>query len=200
MLLAPRGRARGTALLAVLLACPGPGKPPPKQCAAAEPVGDAQKPIELLPFGFDEVGQRVLLINRSPLYLAIPGQGGYVLYAGVAARNLDGCNPRLQAQLVDKVSGKALTGFDERSLHLVAAEDGFWYPAKAALASRGEVANIPACPDALHQGVAGRIATLHLEVEDTNGKKASLDLEVVPTCLREDQRCACLCGPDPGGC
>jgi hypothetical protein len=151
--------------------------------------------MELLPIAQDAQGNLVVLHDGDPLVVHIPPQGGYVFYAGVAARNLEACGVQVTADLIDPASGQAMTGLDMRVTNLVEPRNGFYWPAGVF-----GVANIPACPDALHLGVVNRRAILRMDVLDAQGRGARLELPVTPACPPGDSRCACICGPDAGRC
>ncbi|MGZ6142393.1 MAG: hypothetical protein ACXWLM_03590 [Myxococcales bacterium] len=178
-------------LLLALAGCPGPQRPP--SCTVQ---GDAAQPVELLPIAADGSGNLHALHDGDTVLLQKPSQGGFVVYAGAAARNLDPCLVQLTAELIDPSTGNPLTGLDQRQADLVSQSGGYWWPAS----ELGDLANIPSCPDALHVGVVGRPAILRVDVLDATGRGARVETRVTPVCPAGDATCACVCGPDPGGC
>ena len=176
------------ALLLALSSCPEGPSPRPR-CAV---VGDASKPIALLPIAADASGSLHALHDGDAVQLQVPSQGGFVIYAGVAATNLNRCL-QSTAQLIDVATGKPLTGLDQRNADLVNEEAGYFWPPDLF-----ETPNIPACPDALHVGVANRSATLRVDVVDQDGRTGRAEVRITPVC--SDATCACICGPDPTHC
>ena len=177
--------------LVLLLGCPGPQ--PPATCAV---LGDAAQPVALLPFAADAQGALHALHDGDTVLLQKPPQGGFVIYAGAAARNLSPCAVQYTAELIDPSTGNPLTGLDQRHADLVSASGGYWWPASGL----GQLANIPSCPDALHVGVVGRSTILRVDVLDSGGRGARVETQVTPVCPAGDSSCACVCGPDPTGC
>jgi hypothetical protein len=178
-----------TALLLALFSCPqDPATHPP--CGI---VGDATKPIALLPVAADASGTLHALHDGDDVLLQKPSQGGFVIYAGVAATNVNRCL-RSTAQLIDRAGGQPLTGIDQRNTDLLGEQAGYFWPQ-----SIFQTPNIPACPDALHVGVVGRAAILRVDVLDTDGRTGRVEVLVTPVCSG-DASCTCVCGPDPTHC
>lgn len=178
-------------LLLLLAACPGPQKP--LSCTLQ---GDAAQPVQLATISADTNGNLHALHDGDTLLLQKPPQGGYVLYAGAAARNVDPCLVQQSAELIDPASGNPLTSLDQRQANLVNAVDGYLWPD----GQLSHIPNIPACPDALHVGVVGREAILRVDVQDALGRGARIETRVTPVCAAGDTYCACVCGPNPSGC
>jgi len=151
--------------------------------------------MQLEAIAVDTSGALSPLHDGDAVLLMKPPQGGYVIYAGAAARNLPSCGATVTAYLIDSASGTPLTNLDQRRADFTLQSGGFWFPAQI----YSQTPNIPACPDALHVGVAGRSATLHVEVADAQSRKGSVDARVVVSCAG-DARCVCVCGPDPSKC
>lgn len=181
--------------LAPLIALAGCGGTPPPPHSCATPAGDLAQPIQLQAIAVDASGAIVQLHDGDPLLLQKPSQGGYVLYAGAAARNLMPCGATVTASLLDRSTGSPLTGIDQRRADFTVAAGGFWQSAQP----YSQTPNIPACPDALHVGVVGRAAILHVTVSDAQSRSAAIDLNVSVSC-GGDAACACACGPDPTHC
>jgi hypothetical protein len=193
--------ARAPLLLALFLCgCPHWFNPTRHTPCVPGVVGDASAKLELEALGLDASGAAHVLQDGDPLLFHVPGQGGYVLFAGAGARNLEGCGAAVTAQLIDPASGNPITNKDQRPVDFEVESGGFWVPADDSLTA--QLANIPACPDALGQGFTGRTATLQVTVQDAGGRSATITRKVVPTCPAGDKQCACVCGPNfhPGGC
>ena len=183
----------------LLAACPGPAPVPP-ECGVF--AGDPSAPLQIEPVGLVPGGQYAPLDDGATLQLTQPAQGGFVLYVGARARNLDPCGVTLSAQLLDPGSGPPLTNLDRRRADLLArTADGWFLPGAAHLTS--EFPNVPACPDALGRGIDGRDAVLEIVLTDARGRTARATRKVVPRCTAVSAiGCSCVCGPDyrPGGC
>jgi hypothetical protein len=184
------------AALLLLCACPGPTPPPPEKCVPPRLVGDLSQPLQLLPISLDAAGTLHALQDGDTVLLQKPPQGGYVIYAGAAARNLEACAAVITAQLVDVASGAPITGLDQRNVNFTVASAGYFWPSNGFT----QTPNIPSCPDALHQGVVGRSAILRADVTDASQRTARVEVRVKPVCAADDSRCPCICGPNPSGC
>lgn len=183
------------AAIALLVACDGPAAPP-RGCQPPRPVGDLSQPVALLPIALDGQGALGALHDGDTVLLQRPPQGGYVIYAGAAARNLEACGAQITAQLLDAATGVPITGLDQRQADFTVESGGYFWPANGFT----QAANIPSCPDALHQGVVGRSAVLRVEVKDAAQRAARVEVKVTPVCPPGDARCPCLCGPNPAAC
>jgi hypothetical protein len=157
--------------------------------------GDLTQPLQLETVAVDASGALLPVRDGDSILLQKPPQGGYVIYAGAAARNLMSCHATVTAYLIDAASGSALTNLDQRTADFTLPGGGFFFPAQ----TYSQTPNIPACPDALHVGVAGRSATLHVQVTDWQSRTATIETRVVVSC-GGDARCTCLCGPNPSSC
>ena len=181
--------------LLLLLGCPTPEGVPDGGCF----VGEADGAVELLPIAVDEQGGMFAIADGGSLVLQRPPQGGYVLFAGAAARNLDGCGVSMSAQLLDPATGQSASNLDRRPASLTQAREGYFWPQPAN--ARSQVNNIPVCPDALHSGgITGHTVILRVDAQDVTGRTGHVELPVVPVCRPGDANCACICGPNPGGC
>jgi len=175
--------------LLAIFSCPGPVPRPP--CGV---VGDATQPVALLPIAADGDHNLHALHDGDTVQLQRPPQGGFVIYAGVAATNL---NRRLlsSAELIDAATGQPLTNLDQRNADLAIEQDGYFWPPEIY-----QTPNIPACPDALHVGVVNHAAILRVDVLDMDGRAGRAEVHVTPVCGAGDKSCACLCGPNPTHC
>ena len=176
------------AALLALFSCPRTSPHPP--CGI---VGDAARPVALLPIAADGAGNLHALHDGDSLQLQRPPQGGFVIYAGVAATNLNRCLLSA-AELIDPASGSPLTNLDQRNADLAIDQAGYFWPPDVF-----QTPNIPACPDALHVGVVNRSAILRVDVQDIDGRTGRAEVRVTPVC-GDDKSCACLCGPNPTHC
>ncbi len=159
-------------------------------------MGDLSQPVQLLAIALNSQGVLQALHDGDSVLLQKPPQGGYVIYAGAAGRNLEACKAVITAQLIDPASGAAITGLDQRDADLTVASAGYFWPENGIT----QTPNIPSCPDALHLGVVGRSAILRVDVTDANQRTARIEVNVTPACAAGDSHCPCNCGPNPGGC
>src|SRR5262249_19886833 len=111
------------ALLLALLQC----SPAPRGNCAQKAVGDSSKPMALTVITIEPGGNVAIVNPGDPLYLQAPPQGGFVIYAGVAGTNLQQCDVDVRAELIDPVSGNAISNLDEREADLTAPKDGIYY-------------------------------------------------------------------------
>jgi hypothetical protein len=174
---------------------------PSERCAVGF-IGDRGKPIELALVFTDGVAPDVSpLAPMQPLPLEPPPQGGYVMYAGARARNLDGCGVIVRGDYFDEFGNQA--GMDERSTNLVVRADGWGWPDAQHLS---EIPNLSACPDVSHLDIQGHPYNLRIRVTDRSGRMAEQMVPIVPTCMLSDAAvqadCICQCSADftPGKC
>jgi hypothetical protein len=178
----------------VLAGCPGP-PPQPPQCTPQRAQGDLTQPLQLIPIALDPGGALRELHDGDSIVLQRPPQGGFVVYGGAAARNVEACGATITAQLIDPASNAPMSGLDQRRTDFVVERDGYFWPANGFT----QTGNIPACPDLLGGGVASRDAILRVDVTDADGRSARAEVHVKPSC-NGDSACACICGPNPGAC
>jgi len=174
--------------LLAIFSCPGPVPRPP--CGI---VGNIAAPVALLPIAADGNGNLHALHDGDTVLLQRPSQGGFVIYAGVAATNLNRCLLST-AELIDPATGNPLTNLDQRNADLAIEQAGYFWPPDVF-----QTPNIPACPDALHVGVVDRSAILRVDVADIDGRTGRAEVRVTPVC-GDDKSCACICGPNPTHC
>lgn len=165
------------------------------------PIGDRAQPIEIVAVHWIAGGTVVDLVDGADVDLVRPLQGGKVVYVGVRARNVDGCNLQLTAALRDR-STQQVIALEQRPVRLVDGGDGWGWPDS----TFDHLANVPACPNAAAiQDVDGSTWGLELRLEEPGGRMAETSLTVVPQCRLTDQRNECECECDSefqigGGC
>jgi hypothetical protein len=121
-----------------------------------------------------------------------PPQGGYVMYIGAAARNLDSCNVNLAGTLRDPVSGNEL-GFDARDTNLVVGSDGW---GRSDASNNSNESNVNACPDYTTVDHVNATFDLEMKVTDRKGRTASVTHSVKLVCdatLSPSQFANCVC-------
>jgi hypothetical protein len=156
------------------------------------PIGDRSRPIEIRAQTWVP-GQPELddLSNPGGVYLVRPIQGGKVIYVGVRARNVDGCNLMLTAALRDPVSQQVIA-LEQRPVRLSDYGDG-WGRASSHV---DDLANVPACPNAAaERDIDGSTWTLELRLEEPGGRMAEMSLQVGAGCYiaSELDECRCEC-------
>jgi hypothetical protein len=155
---------------------------------AADPV------IELV--GLDNSQQMIPLQAGGPIPLFAAPQGGYVLMAGVRARNIQICGAQVTGSFKDPCSGRVL-GLDGRTVDLAptAAGDAA-EPFGQAFALLSRFANIPACPSAAaSRDVDHNRYDLTVHLQDARGKSAETTFSITPDCATapDPAQCQCYC-------
>ena len=176
-------------LAALLLA----GCPSGPRCSAGF-IGDPKLPVEiemLITDGASQMFSLVMMGEQAPV--EPPPQGGYVMYVGAQARNLDACGVQIGGELRDPDTNDQV-GFDARTTNLILGSDGWGRPDPS---NNSNVANVSACPDFTPKDVQGKTYLLGVTVVDRENRKATVSIPIVPTCALADpavQRdCLCTC-------
>src|SRR5581483_892116 len=107
-------------LAALLLA----GCPSGPRCSAGF-IGDPKLPVEiemLITDGASQMFSLVMMGEQAPV--EPPPQGGYVMYVGAQARNLDACGVQIGGELRDPDTNDQV-GFDARTTNLILGSDGW---------------------------------------------------------------------------
>jgi hypothetical protein len=176
--------------LAVILGgCPEP----PPTCKVGF-IGDRSKPPEVQILITDGASQVLSPIAPGDtLPLEPPPQGGYVLYVGAAARNVDACNIKLAGTLRDPATGDQL-GYDGRTTTLVLGADGW---GRSDPRSNSNVANVNACPDYSPNDRHGGSFNLEMKITDRSGRTATVTVPVLLQCMQSSPAvqtdCICTC-------
>jgi hypothetical protein len=160
------------------------------------PIGDldAQTEIEIV----HRNGEGAMTVTSSgaevPVQYAI--QGGFVLYASIRAKNIDGCSTVISAELRDACDRLLIAG-DRRSVSLVPAGDGWGEPQNPT--DPGFYANIPACPRVVaERDIEGEPHILEVTAIDADGRRASASVPITPICLDNEYLEGCICECDGG--
>jgi hypothetical protein len=186
-------------IAAIAGGCPGPARGP----CTNQFVGDPSLPVEaklLVTDGISQVQREVQ--PGDPVPLEPPPQGGYVLYVGVAARNLNTCSVTLAGTLRDPDTNAQL-GRDGRNPDLLVGADGW---ARTDPSDNSHVTNVNACPDYGATDRQGQRLILRLDLTDRAGRHGSASAPVVPTCAQPNAKsqfdCICTCSANyfPGKC
>lgn len=158
------------------------------------PIGDRARPIEIVAVHWPAGGAVEDLADGGAVDLVRPIQGGKVVYVGVRARNVDGCNVQLTAALRDLATQQVIA-LEQRPVRLVDGGDG-WGRAESTF---DHLANVPACPNAAAaRDVDGAIWALELRLDEAGGRTATTTLVVAPRCglVDEAEECRCECDSD----
>jgi hypothetical protein len=158
------------------------------------PIGDRMQPIELVAVHWPEGGSVVDLADGGAVDLLRPLQGGKVIYVGVRARNVDGCNVQLTAALRDPASQQVIA-LEQRPVRLVDSGDGWGRPESMF----DHLANVPACPSAsATRDVDGATWVLEMRLDEVGGRTATTSLTIAPRCASasEIEECQCECDSD----
>ncbi len=161
------------------------------------PIGDRSLAVEIVAVHWSGTGTSADvadLADGGAVDLVRPIQGGKVVYVGVRARNVDGCNLQLTAALRDPATMQVIA-LEQRPVRLVAGGDG-WGHAESAF---DHLANLPACPSAAAtQDLDGASWRLELRLDEVGGRTATTTLTVAPRCPDSDQldECRCECDSD----
>ena len=152
-------------------------------CTLGDPDAPAQ--LEILHRDGDYVtttpGSRVP-ITRGP-------QGGWLMYFGARATNLDGCKVDITTSFRDVVDGQLLK-VDRRATILDDTGDG-WGGTRAS-----RIAVLPMCPQiTATRDLYDQPYEVTVTLDDAYGQHASQSIVIVPTCPDPDVtgRCKCEC-------
>jgi len=162
--------------------------------AATCPIGDRTQALELQAQHWTGDGAAVDLADGGAVDLVRPIQGGKVIYVGVRARNVDGCNVQLTAALRDAASDQVIA-LEQRPVHLTAGADG-WGVATSLF---DDLANLPLCPSAAAtHDIDQATWRLELRLDEAGGRTATTALTIAPRCARADEleECRCECDSD----
>jgi hypothetical protein len=171
--------------------------PPAPRCQNGF-IGDAKLAPEVQMLVTD--GKSKLLApvaDGDTLPMEPPPQGGFILYIGAAARNLDGCGVQLAGSLRDPDTG-AQVGFDGRNTDLVKGDDGW---SRSDPGDNSNTANVNSCPDYTSKDRHNGEYDLVLKVTDRQKRTASVTHRVKLACdpsLVEPgySECVCTCSAD----
>lgn len=183
-------RAALLAWLAAAAALAGCSDDPPATCG----FGDRSLPVEIAPVHV-VAGALADLGDGDPVELHRPLQGGKVIYVGVQARNVDGCNVTLTAALRDPQS-RLILNLEQRLVRLVDGGAGWAVPDQPLTQM---TANVAACPSAVATTDVDQSEwELELRLDDGPGRTATTSVRVRPVCAvpEELDECQCQCDAD----
>jgi hypothetical protein len=157
-------------------------------------VGDKNAPMEMDVIALGVGGKLATLSDGSDISLIFPPQGGRVVFAGVRARNVNPCGVRLAGAIRDPLSKQVR--IDNRILNLQVTADGY------AQSDPGDISafsNIASCPNQWSaQDMMDLPYELTVTLTDTDDKKVTKVLQVIPRCDEpgEIDGCRCICAAD----
>jgi hypothetical protein len=140
-------------------------------------------------------GSAMAVVEGGPIPVLGAPQGGDVMFAGVRARNLNGCGVNVTAALRDEGTDRII-GLDGRPVNLTPGPDGWGMPSDPIGLS--DWANIPVCPSAAAtRSVVGSAYLLQFTLTDQGGRTAQASLHVIPFCGDPQTAgyCTTLCAP-----
>lgn len=153
-------------------------------------IGDPSAPIELQFMNWDAASVIVPTQANQPVALLPAEQGGWAAVLGARARNLDGCDVKMTTAVVDTVNNQIIA-IDQRDTLLAVDAEGWGVSAADTFSHLG------LCPQVTStRNLHGEPYILRIRLEDLNGKTASAQITVVPTCPAGPSLCTCECDKD----
>lgn len=157
--------------------------------------GAAGATLEVVPAVFTEANAPLKPISDGDaIPLALPPQGGHVLFVGALMRNLPTTTIKIVGRLIDPTTGQ-LVAQDARTV-VVQPVDG--EPGRVQTDNRtySQQANITVCPDYAPRAIDGQLYDLEIEVTPLYVNAAvpvTVKRSVVPTCSAGADNAACTC-------
>ncbi|HEY6458797.1 MAG TPA: hypothetical protein VIY73_01565 [Polyangiaceae bacterium] len=209
--------ARAGASLAIVAAfviagcsSPSPGPPSPDGGPEAGPDGaDATEETDC-PVGFlgDEGGApafdiQILEADESVAQIAdgasvpmiLPPQGGRVIFVGVHATNVDGCELQLTGALRDLTTQEVRV--DSRTINLIDTHDGYGVsglPNTSVSSAITNFSNVALCPNEWSPtNIYGTQYGLEVTIQDREGRQVTNKIKVTPECGQPENLDQCLC-------
>jgi hypothetical protein len=153
------------------------------------PLGDATKPIELELQSLDPSKVAHDLADGGSVAMIVPPQGGWVIFVGARATNIDPCAVQLSGVLTDPESKQVR--IDERTTNLKPTGDGWGGPIDGDIST---VSNIPVCPNQWASAdLFGNPFELTVTLSDRHERSASKTIKVVPECAEPHFKASCSC-------
>jgi hypothetical protein len=188
------------------------GCSPKTQAAAGGDAGDGggDENVEPCPVGYlgveggaPDFDFQVLLADDTVAPLAdgdtvpmiLPPQGGRVVFVGVHATNVDGCELQLTGALRDLSTQEVRV--DSRTVNLIDNGDGYGVSGTANTAISAAIANfsnIPLCPNEwASTDIYGNVFGLEVTIQDREGRQLTKKIHVTPQCGEPANLDQCLC-------
>lgn len=141
--------------------------------------------------------------DGTEILMEPPPQGGFVMYIGARARNVDACGIELTGTLRDPDT-LALLGRDGRNTDFVKTPDGW---AQSDARDNSNEANVNACPAVVGKDRPGGEFLMEMTVIDREKRTATVSHRVKLACdpaldpaYAAECACECLAGYTPGKC
>lgn len=157
--------------------------------------GAAGATLEVVPAVFTEANAPLTPItDGAAIPLALPPQGGHVLFVGALMRNLPTTTIKIVGRLIDPTTGQ-LVAQDARTVVVQPVEGE---PGRVQTDNRtySQQANITVCPDYAPRAIDGQPYDLEIEVTPLYVNAAvpvTVRRSVVPTCGAGADNAACTC-------
>jgi hypothetical protein len=194
--------------LGMMLAASGCGQNAPDETAATggpvagcklAPVGDVSKPIEmkLVAAGVNDQGLMQFagtpkpIADGSVIPMIVPPQGGWVIYVGARANNIDPCGVQVKGVLTDPATQQVTV--DERTAKLTVGTDGWAGPLEHDPLA-GALANVAVCPNQwASNDMYGNTFKLTVTLTERSGRSASQSIDVKLECAEAQYKNSCSC-------
>jgi hypothetical protein len=158
--------------------------------AASCPLGDPAGPAQLEIMNLDASLALVGTTEGARVPLIQPPQGGWIVFLGARATNIDGCRVDITTSFRDVPDGPILQ-VDRRPTKLDASGDG-WGITRPSYAG-----NLPICPQlTATRNLHDEPYEITVTLEDAYGQRASQAMQIVPVCPDPDPTGRCLCECD----
>lgn len=129
--------------------------------------------------------------------MIFPPQGGRVIFVGVDATNVDGCELQLTGALRDLKTQEVRV--DSRTINLIPIGGGHGVSGKtgeSVAAAIANFANVAVCPNEWSStNLYGTLYGLEVTVQDKEGRQLTKKLDVTPVCGEPARlaECECIC-------
>jgi hypothetical protein len=191
--------ALGVLAALALWACrPGNEAPPGDDGGPPCPVGFLGDEAGAPDFDFQvlEADDTVApLVDGASVPMILPPQGGRVIFVGVRATNVDGCELQLTGALRDLTTQQVRV--DSRTVNLIDTGDGYGVSGTASMAIAAAIANfsnIPLCPNEwASTNLYGNVFGLEVTIQDREGRQLTKKIQVTPECGQPANLSQCLC-------
>jgi hypothetical protein len=179
------------ALAGAACSSPHPGTDAGTPCADGFLGSDAAAPM--LEFQVLQADGTVLpLADGGTVPLLEPPQGGQVIFVGVRATNVDGCELQLTGALRNLTTNQAT--IEGRTINLVPEGDGWGVSGVSGSALSSNFTNIPVCPNEWSStSIYGNVYGLEMTIQDREGRTLTQKIQVTPACGEASTLATCQC-------
>jgi hypothetical protein len=181
--------AFATALVVACSSAPEETGEVPIAGCTLEFLGDRDKPIEMELVYLDAEDALHPLEDGATLPMIVPPQGGWVVFVGARATNVDPCGLTIKGVLRDP--GNEQVRVDERTTRLEPLGDGWGGPIEGDIST---FSNVPTCPNQWASvDLPGNPIELTYAMTDRGGRTAKRTITVVPECAEAAFKNSCSC-------